>query len=532
MLRSMRLRVAVPLLLLGVGLFVASLFVVIELRQNNERAVASAIRQLGVLCGIMVEDVEKNLRRGDRSRVRDTFRPIRASRTTRAAVLLDDTDRVIQATERGTEGYELSRTRFAAEAALVDSVRRNGRAQYRLDERGRLLWAHPFSMPPRKGELLPSRTGVLLVLYSLDSRRDEALRDAFSRSGTALLMLALLCTLVTWVVHRYFTPRIDALVRSTERIAAGDYRAVPDIAGDDEIATIAGAIAEMAARLDREQGKLLKSEADLRKLNAELEVRVRERTAESIAYALDMESFAFIISHDLRTPLRSIAGFAQVLAQDNAAIIGKEGLENVGRVLLNAKRMNRLMDDILALARHGRGQPLEKAEVDVTALARAVAAELLGERRDASRIHVRIDAVPPAFADERLLRQVIRNLLSNAIKYSAVRETAEIYFGANVEARGTVYFVSDNGIGFEMKYADQIFAPFKRLNAPTEYEGTGVGLAIVRRVLERHGGSVWVRSEFGVGTTFFFAFFLTAEAAELARLGEADLFRRVGEVMR
>jgi len=528
--RSIRLRVAVPLLVAAVGLIVAALFLFIELRQTSERTVTAAIGQLGVLSGIMVEDIEKGLRRGDSISVRDTFRPIRANRTTEAAVVLDDTDRVIHSTDRGTEGFALTRTRFAADAVLAASVRRSGRPQYRLDDDGdRLVWAHPFSMPPRGGELLPSRTGVLLVLYSLNIPRIESVRDAFSRTGTALLMIALLCALVTWIFHRSFTPRIDSLVQSTERIAAGDYRTVARIAGDDELARIGRAISEMAARLEQEHGALLKSEADLRTLNSELEARVRKRTAELAAYTLDMESFAFMISHDLRTPLRSIAGFAQVIAQDNAATIGQDGIENLGRVLLNAKRMNRLMDDILALSRHGRHQ-LQTSVVNVTTLARAVGNELLGDLADSSRIRLRIDEVPPATADESLMRQVIQNLLSNAIKYTAVRETAEIWFGASVEKRGTIYFVSDNGIGFAMKYANQIFAPFKRLHAPSEYEGTGVGLAIVKRALERHGGSVWVQSKFDAGTTFYFAFFQAAEALDQATAEEPDSGRRVGEV--
>ncbi|HEY2775908.1 MAG TPA: ATP-binding protein [Candidatus Binatia bacterium] len=527
----MRLRYAVPLLVLGVGVIVAALFLFIELRQTNDRAVRSAIQQLGVLSGIMVDDIERALRRGDRVNVRDTFDPVRATRTTRAAFVLDESDRVLYATDRASEGYELPRTSFASDTALVDSVRRSGRPQYQVSEDGSLLlWAHSFSMPPRSGELLPTRSGVLLVLYNLDIPRLESLRDALSRTGTALLMIALLCVLVTWIFHRSFTPRISALIRSTEKIADGDYQGVPHIAGDDELATIGRAISQMASALDREQRKLLKSEADLRKLNSELETRVRERTSEAIGYALDMEAFAFMISHDLRTPLRSIAGFAQVLAQDNAATIGQEGLENLGRVLLNAKRMNRLMDDILALSRHGR-QPLQTTDVDMAMLGRSVATELLSDQKNPDRIHLRIDDMPPATADEGLLRQVIQNLLSNAIKYSAVRETAEIHFGCTRDSRGPVYFVADNGIGFAMKYANQVFAPFKRLHAPSEYEGTGVGLAIVKRVLDRHAGSIWVRSQFGAGTTFYFSFFRASEAIELARQGDTEAFRRVGEVL-
>lgn len=530
--RLASLRVAVPLLVLAVGLLVATLFLVVELRQSRTRAVATAIRQLDVLSGIMVEEVEKGLRRGDEVSVRDALRPIRASRTTPSAVVLDDENRVIVSTSKGSRGHALWRTRFAAEAALADSVRRSGQSRHSFVENGRqILWARPFSMPPRSGELLPSRTGVLLARYDLDISRVESLRDAFSRTGSALLVIAALGLLVTWVFHRFLTPRIDALVRSTRRIAAGDYGAVTRLTGEDELAGIGRAIEEMAARLERDHRALQRSEAELRDLNAELELRVRERTAEAIGYALDMEAFAFMISHDLRTPLRSIAGFAQVLAEDNAATIGQEGLENVGRVLLNAKRMNRLMDDILALSRNGR-QPVQTAPVDVTEIARSVAAELLAEQPASRQIEVRIDEVPPATADASLLRQAIQNLLSNAIKYSAVREVAEIHFGAHADPRGPVYFVSDNGVGFAMKYASQVFAPFKRLHAPSEYEGTGVGLAIVKRVFERHGGSVWVSSQFGVGTSFYFAFFPAAEAAEQVRTGEAEAYRRVGEVVR
>jgi signal transduction histidine kinase len=528
--KVLRLQVVVPLLMAGVGLVVAALFLVIELRQTSERTVGAAIRQLGVLSGIMVETVEKGLRRGDATNVRDALRPIRANRTTDAAAVFDDRDRVIHSTDHGAAGSALNRTRFAGETVLVDSVRRSGRPQFRVDEKtDRIVWAHPFAMPALGGELLSSRTGVLLVRYSLDVPRYEILRDAFSRTSNAMILVALLCAIVTWIFYRSFTPRIAALVESTEKIAAGDYRDLPEIAGNDELARIGHAITEMADKLDRDHRRLLHSEAELRALNNDLEDRVRERTAELAAYALDMESFAFMISHDLRTPLRSIAGFAQVLAQDNAATIGQEGLENLGRVLLNAKRMNRLMDDILALSRHGR-QQIQTSAIDMTALVKSVAAELLGDQKHPERIQIRIDEVPPAVADEGLLRQVLQNLLSNAIKYTGVRETAEIHFGATNDRRGPIYFLSDNGVGFAMKYATQVFAPFKRLHAPSEYEGTGVGLAIVKRVMQRHGGSVWVRSQFGTGTTFHFAFFTAVEASEAVHVEQGSQ-RRVGETL-
>jgi signal transduction histidine kinase len=530
MLQRLRLRVAIPMLVLAVGVAVAALLVAIELHESNEKAAAMAIRQLGALCSIMVQDIERGLRRGDTIAVAETLRPVRSSGMTEAAVVLDDENRVLEATQGGSKGQPLSRTRYAGAAELVDAARRSQRPQSRLDASGAwVTWAHPFSMPVEEGELLPTRTGVLLVQHSLEMPWIESVSDAFTRAGTALVMIALLCGLVTWALYSSFTPRIDALVEATERVSAGQYGAVPSFPGDDELARIGQAFSEMAAKLERDHKALARSEAELRELNADLEDRVRERTAETLAYALDMESFAFMISHDLRTPLRSIAGFAQVLAQDNAATIGQEGLENLGRVLLNTKRMTRLIDDILAFSRHSR-QPLQTGTVELSALARSVLADILAERQDGDRIHVRIDDVPPVVADEKLLRQVVQNLLTNAIKYSGIRETAEIHFGSKADSRGPIYYVTDNGVGFAMKYASQIFAPFKRLHAPTEYEGTGVGLAIVKRVLDRHHGSVWVQSQIGVGTTFYFTFYRASEAVEQARSTESEGFRRVGEV--
>ncbi|MFN2378373.1 MAG: ATP-binding protein [Candidatus Binatia bacterium] len=511
----MGLRLAVPLLVMAVGLMVASLFVFIELRQTNARAVAAGVRQLDVLCGVMVEDIEKKLRRGQPINVHDTLRPVRGSRNTEAALLVDDADRVMHSTERSIVGLSLDRTPFADEKALVDTARRQGRPVFRRSNNGgRLFWAHPFALPPRPGELISTRSGVLLVQSSLDIPWNHAVRDAFSRTGTALVMLALLCILVSWGFHRSFTPRIDALVEATERIAAGDYHAVAAVGGADELSRLGQAISEMASRLESEHSNLLRSEADLRKLNAELEERVRERTEESAAYARDMESFAYTISHDLRAPLRSIAGFAQILVHEHAARLGPDGMDHLVRVMQNAKKMSRLIDDILAFSRQGR-QPVNAVEVDVSALARSVAAELLGQQADASRLDVRIDETPTAVADEGLLRQVLHNLLSNAIKYSAPRDRVEIHVGAEKDPRGTVYFVADNGIGFDMEYAGKVFGAFQRLHAPDEYDGTGVGLAIVKRILEHHGGSVWVRSSPGAGSTFYFAFFAAEEATGL-----------------
>lgn len=240
----------------------------------------------------------------------------------------------------------------------------------------------------------------------------------------------------------------------------------------------------------------------LRELAAELERRVEERTGELRAAMRELESFSYTVSHDLRAPLRAIAGFAHLLREERGAMLGDEGLRLIDRIEANAMHMAALIDGLLALAQHSR-RPLDKKPVDVGSLVGEVLGSLRQELQ-ALDAEVVVAELPACHADPVLLRQVFANLLSNAMKYSAMRKPPRIEIGAREERGETVYWVRDNGVGFDMRYAQRMFRPFERMHPASEFPGIGIGLSIVRRIVERHGGRIWAESAPGEGATFSF----------------------------
>jgi PAS domain S-box-containing protein len=246
-----------------------------------------------------------------------------------------------------------------------------------------------------------------------------------------------------------------------------------------------------------------KAEADILHLNETLEERVADRTARLEALNKELESFSYSVSHDLRAPLRAIDGFARIFAEDHGDKMDDEGKRLLSVIRTNARSMGKLIDDLLAFSRLGR-QPVEQAPVDMTELAHAVRQELR-HAGDGSSCPFKIDPLPNAFGDRALLRQVLVNLFSNAVKYSSTKEDACVEVGSDIGENENVYFVRDNGVGFDMNYSNKLFGVFQRLHGQEEFEGTGVGLAIVQRVIQRHGGRVWAEGEVNKGATFYFA---------------------------
>lgn len=261
-------------------------------------------------------------------------------------------------------------------------------------------------------------------------------------------------------------------------------------------------VAERTAELSRANERLKQEAAERRRLNEELEQRVRARTVQLEVANKELESFAYSVSHDLRAPLRAIDGFSQALLEDCADQIDEQGQMYLGRVRANTQRMGELIDALLLLSRLSRAEMVMEA-VDLSALAKSVVAELRQED-EARQIQMSIEAGLVVEGDARLLRVVLENLLGNAWKFTSKRSEACIEFGAVDGEEHDVYYVRDNGVGFDMAYADKLFGAFQRLHPMNEFSGTGIGLATVQRVIHRHHGRVWAEAAPDEGATFFF----------------------------
>lgn len=287
--------------------------------------------------------------------------------------------------------------------------------------------------------------------------------------------------------------RIWHAASSNHRFAS--VRAAPVLNAENEILEWIGTVTDIDDRK--------RAEEEISRLNAELEERVKERTAQLESTNKELESFSYSVSHDLRAPLRAIDGYSQMLEEDYRDRLDDEGRRLLTVVRRESGKMGLLIDDLLAFSRLGRNPINASAEIDMTALAKDVAQELL---RDEPPDRVRLDIwrLPPAQGDKSLLRQVWMNLLGNALKYAGSRPRPEILVSGEITNGEAVYRVADNGVGFDMKYAGKLFGVFQRLHSSEEFAGTGVGLAIVHRVVTRHGGSVRADGKIGEGATFTF----------------------------
>jgi len=291
-----------------------------------------------------------------------------------------------------------------------------------------------------------------------------------------------------FVLSRGITRPLRLLTEATAAISEGNYPGMIKTRRRDELGRLASAFNRMTARVRESQ--------------RDLEQRIKERTAELEASNNELESFSYSVSHDLRAPLRAIDGFSRILIEDHSRKLDADAKRVLEVIRTNTRQMGRLIDDLLAFSRLGR-KPIERSPVNMEVLARDAFTQIrLADSETAPRFEV--GTLSPALGDPAMLRQVFVNLLSNAAKYSQGKDAPVIQVGSYSENGDNAYYVKDNGVGFDMNYATKLFGVFQRLHGAEEFEGTGVGLAIVQRIIHRHGGHVWAEGKVNEGATFYF----------------------------
>ena len=254
-------------------------------------------------------------------------------------------------------------------------------------------------------------------------------------------------------------------------------------------------------KMEIEQRRL--AEKEIFKLNAELEQRVAQRTKQLETVNKELESFSYSVSHDLRAPLRAIEGFSKFILEGYEEKLDSEGKRILGLIRSNTMKMDRLITDILALSRVTRSE-LRSSKIDMTKMVLSMYSECV-TLENRGKLNFVVDQMPDAYGDSTYLKQVWTNLISNAVKFSSKQSKPLISVGGYAENEFNTYFIKDNGAGFDPEYAHKLFTVFQRLHKPDEFEGTGVGLAIVHRIILRHGGKVWGEGTVNGGATFYFS---------------------------
>lgn len=342
---------------------------------------------------------------------------------------------------------------------------------------------------------LEERTiGKLLIRSDLSRVIRQVQHDLLS-VVTILLISGLVAFMIAARLQRVISEPVRQLARTAREVAEHhNYQVRAEQQAGGELGALVDAFNDMLDTIEQ-QNRSLQHSRD------QLETLVEKRTGELRASNRELEAFCYSVSHDLRAPLRSINGFSQALLEDYDELLDDNGRDYLHRVVRSADNMSKLIDDLLSLSRVARSQ-LAPKRIDVSSLVKEIAEDI---RTGAEyRGDVEIQPGISAYGDPTLLRALLANLLENAFKYSSKTEHPHIRFGCDRRNGRDIYWVRDNGAGFDMKYAHKLFGAFQRLHRDEEFEGTGIGLASVARVVHRHGGEVWAESEIGKGASFYF----------------------------
>jgi signal transduction histidine kinase len=392
----------------------------------------------------------------------------------------------------GIDGYELCR-RIRAQETIADLpvILLTALSDPEDVFKGLECGADNFITKPYEPENLLARIHYLLANINLQRREKVQTSMEVFFAGQKHVITSDRAQILNLLLSTY-----EAAVQKNRELA----RARDELAQLNE--ALEAKVAERTASLAAENVERKRAEAEIRTLNEELEHRVRDRTAELQSANKELESFSYSVSHDLRAPLRAIDAFSHDLLVDHSAQMAPEGRELLELIVSSGHRMTQIIDDLLRLSRLGR-QRLSKQQVNVLQLVRVVLDELRSEQ-EGRNVEVKLDELPGCAADPALLKHVLMNLLSNAFKFTRPKPNAVVEIGASRQNGDIVYFVRDNGAGFDMAFASNLFGPFQRLHSQNDFEGTGVGLSIVQRIIERHGGRIWAEAEVNKGATFYF----------------------------
>jgi len=385
----------------------------------------------------------------------------------------------------GNAGDELWSDTTRVVTAPSEAARTSGSGHYtRLDGQARIGHAITVAGTPW---MLATEFPVTVVL----APATKFLRTAL----VVLLLLSAGGAFVGWVVCRRITTPLGQVTDAAEAIAATQVAPPITTRRTDEIGRLARSFNTMA-------DEVTQSRQRLEALVADLDRRVRDRTTALEQANRELEAFSYSVSHDLRAPLRAIDGFSRILVEDHAKELSPDARKCLDVIDHRTRHMGQLIDDLLTFSRLGR-RPLTRGPVDMTAIARTSVDE--ATRANADRlVSTLVHPLPPADGERALIGQVFENLVQNAFKFTRPRAQASIEIGHEIRDGVTTYYVRDNGVGFDMEYADKLFGVFQRLHRAEDFEGTGVGLAIVDRIVKRHGGTVWADGAVDGGATFYF----------------------------